>query len=114
LKKYRGIRGWRKIGHWRGEIKGLMRELGKANSSGGKNKAGKVTLAAENYLEKARLLMEKLRREVPGFPIGDTGDLALVMALEYFMGLLEKHIDLVDRRILKGEKYPTRKNVFHL
>jgi hypothetical protein len=36
LKKYKGIRGWRKTGHWRGEIKGLMREMGRASSSGGK------------------------------------------------------------------------------
>ena len=26
LKKYKGIEGWRKIGNWRYEMKGLMRE----------------------------------------------------------------------------------------
>lgn len=114
LKKYKGLKGWRKIGHWRGEIKGLMRELGRASAGGGKNKAEKVAGAAERYLEKARLLLEKLRREVPGFPIGDTRDLALVVALEYFMDLMEKHIDLVERRVLKGEKIPHQEKMFSI
>lgn len=114
LKKYKGLRGWRKIGHWRGEIKGLMRELGKAGASGGKNKAEKVAGAAECYLEKARLLLDKLSREVPCLPIGDQTDLALVVVLEHFMGLMEKHIDLVERRVLKGEKIPHQEKMFSI
>jgi transposase, IS5 family len=47
LKKYKGIEGWRKIGDWRHEMKGLMRELGKASSSGGQQKKEKVAVAAE-------------------------------------------------------------------
>ena len=50
LKKYKGIEGWRKIGNWRHEVKGLMRELGKASSSGGQNKQEKVVAAAKKYL----------------------------------------------------------------
>jgi len=112
LKKYRGLKGWRKIGHWRTEIKGLMREMGRAGAGGGKNKAEKVAGAAERYLEKARLLLDKLHREVPCLPVMDQTDLALVVVLEHFMGLMEKHIDLVERRVLKGEKIPHQEKMF--
>lgn len=114
LKKYRGLKGWRKIGHWRTEIKGLMREMGRAGAGGGKNKAEKVAIAAERYLEKARLLLDKLRTQVPCLPIGDETDLALVVVLEHFMGLMGKHIDLVERRVLKGEKIPHQEKMFSI
>ena len=114
LKKYRGIAGWRKIGNWCYEMKGLMRELGKASSSGGQNKKEKVVAAAEKYLQKARLLIKKLRVEIPEFPINDTKDLVLIIVLEHFMELMEKHVDLVDRRILKGETIPHQEKLFSI
>lgn len=114
LKKYKGIEGWRKISNWRGEIKGLMRELGKASTAGGQKKQEKVAAAAEKYLNKARLLIKKLGEEMPSLPINDEVDLSLVLILEHFMALMQKHIDLVDRRILKGEIIPHEEKLFSI
>jgi len=47
LPKYKHIEGWRKISHWRREIKGLMRELGKSSALGGQNKQAKVAVSTE-------------------------------------------------------------------
>lgn len=110
--KHRDITGWRKIGNWNTEMKSSMRHLGQTNRSGGINKKEKVVAAAEKYLNKARLLLKKLEEEKPALPITDLADLALVMTLEHFMELLEKHIDLVDRRILKGETIPHGEKMF--
>ncbi len=112
LNKHKDIEGWRKIGNWKAEMKSLMRNLGQANRSGGKNKKEKVVSCAEKYLNKARLLLKKLNEEKPQFPITDMGDLALIITLEHFMKLLEKHIGLVDRRILKGETIPHHEKMF--
>jgi transposase, IS5 family len=112
LDKHRDIEGWRKIGHWHAGMKKLMRNLGQANRSGGKNKQEKVVAAAEKYLKKARLFIKKLEEEKPALPVTDVVDLALVVTLEHFMGLLVKHIDLVDRRILKGETIPHEEKMF--
>ena len=114
LKKYRFIEGWRKIGNWRYEIKGLMRELGKASSAGGINKDKKAAAAAEKYLIKNRLLLKKLRTELPGLPVRNESDLILIIALEHLMLLMEKHIYLVDRRILKGETIPHEEKMFSI
>ncbi len=114
LKKYKGIEGWRKIGNWRHEVKGLMRELGKASSSGGQNKQEKVVSAAKKYLLKAGLLVKKLNTEMPGLPLKDETDLCLIIALEHFIVLMNKHIDLVDRRILKGETIPHEEKMFSI
>jgi hypothetical protein len=112
LNKHRNIEGWRKIGNWKTEMKSLMRNLGQANRSGGKNKKEKVVSCAEKYLSKARLLLKKLNEGKTKFPITDMGDLALIITLEHFMKLFEKHIDLVDRRILKGETIPHKEKMF--
>ena len=106
------IEGWRKIGHWHTAMKKLMRNLGQANRSGGRNKKEKVVSAAEKYLSKARLLLKKLNEQKPQLPITDIVDLSLIITLEHFMELLEKHIDLVDRRILKDQTIPHQEKMF--
>ena len=73
-----------------------------------------MVACAEKYLGKARLLLKKLEEEKLKFPITDLGDLALIITLEHFMKLLEKHINLVDRRILKGEIIPHEEKMFSI
>jgi hypothetical protein len=114
IKEKHNLKNWRKIKHWRSEIKGLMRELGKASASGGKNKAERVKLAAKAYLAKSSALLKKVNKELSGFPIHDIGDLNLLMDLEYFIIMLEKHIDLVRRRIIEGETIPHEEKVFSI
>ena len=62
FKKYKTINRWRKLSNWRYEIKGLMRELGKASASGGKNKKDRMEYAAQRYLTKTRALLVIIRR----------------------------------------------------
>jgi transposase, IS5 family len=114
LDKYDNLEGWRKIANWSYELKGLMRELGKANASGGKNKQERIKAAAKRYLAKARLFDKKLKESLPNLPIRDVGDLTIIIALEQFKGLMEKHIDLVDRRIIKGETIPHQEKMFSI
>ena len=114
LEKHQSIKGWRKIKNWNHDMKGLMRELGKASSSGGKNKQDRVARATKRYLGKANMLLKKLNDGLPMFPQNDIGDIALIIALEHFMVLMEKHIGLVDRRLLKNEKIPHTEKLFSI
>lgn len=114
LGKYNDIEGWRKIANWQYEMKGLMRELGKASSSGGKGKEERVVRAARKYLTKARALLSKLDEQLPDFPVNDEMDILLVIALEHFMALLDKHVDMVERRVLKGEKISHAEKMFSI
>jgi len=114
LGKYNNLTGWRKIKSWKAELKGLMRELGKATASGGKGKEQREASAARSYINKAAALYTKLEKELPQLPIVDNHDLALVISLEYFMQLLLKHIDLVTRRIINGETIPHEEKMFSI
>ncbi len=114
LGKYNNLSGWRKIKNWKSELKGLMRELGKATASGGKGKEQREASAALSYINKATALYAKLEKELPQLPIVDDKDLALIISLEYFMQLLLKHIDLVERRIIKGETISHEEKMFSI
>ena len=114
IKKYDGIGGWRKLSNWRQELKGLMRELGKASSSGGKGKKDRMKNAARKYIKKANALVAKLKTTLQELPIQDIEDLAVVYTLERFMPLIEKHIGLVERRIIKGEEIPHEEKLFSI
>jgi len=114
LEKYENIKSWRKIKNWRYELKGLMRELGKASASGGKGKELRVRAAASKYIKKAQTFYFKLEQGLPTFPINDDHDLVLIITLEYFMQLLSKHINLVNRRIIKGETIPHEEKMFSI
>lgn len=114
LEKYENIEGWRKIKNWCYEIKGLMRELGKASSSGGKGKEERVKVAAKKYLKKAKAFLDKLEKDLPNFPLVDNEDLLIILTLEHFMLFVSKHINLVERRILKGETIPHNEKLFSI
>ncbi|MCK5023188.1 MAG: ISNCY family transposase [Candidatus Aenigmarchaeota archaeon] len=114
LEKYQELEGWRKIGNWHYELKGLMRELGKASSSGGKGKQDRIIAATKRYLTKANALLNKLNDVLPALPQNDTKDVLLILVLEHFMVLMEKHIDLLKRRVLQGEKIPHKEKLFSI
>jgi hypothetical protein len=106
LSQYPQLTGWRKLKNWRSELKSLSRTVGRSSKSGGKNKQENLKKAVISYLEKCRLLEEKLFSEKKYFPISTKYDLVKIYELEHYIELLIKHIDLLERRILKGETIP--------
>jgi hypothetical protein len=72
-----------------------MREVGRISSGGGKRKQEKLHQAVLQYLAKSRLLVEKLELEKVHFPLSDMFDLAALCALERYIILTIKHIDLM-------------------
>lgn len=114
IKEKHGLNGWRKLFNWRKELKGMMRELGKANSSGGKNKEKRVKASATKYINKAVSLSEKIKKSLPHLPLKNNSDLHNVIQLEEYLALMDKHIDLVDRRLVKGETIPHQEKLFSI
>jgi IS5 family transposase len=114
LQEKHKLPGWRKIRNWRGDLKNKMRSLGRASASGGKGKPERVKDAARNYLTKARALYKKLETTKDKLPRVDLADKVIIIELERFMELLFKHIDLLDRRVLKDEKIPHSEKVFSI
>ena len=114
LKKYPEVQGWRKIRNWYSETKSQMRAVGKVCSSGGRGKEQRIKNAVRSYLSKARALQDKLERSKEDLPTGDVIDVLIHLELDRYMELLDKHIDLLERRLIKGEQIPHEEKVFSI
>lgn len=108
--------GWRKHHNWHKQLKNLMREVGKTSSAGGKNKEERLEQATNAYLYKARTLSDKLKSSINTYGDQYTAnkDIMQVILLEYYLMMLNKHIDLLERRLIKKETIPHEEKVFSI
>lgn len=114
LTKRGTLAGWRKSKDWRRALKGLMRQVGKITSSGGKNKEERIQQAATGYLIKARALSKKVHHVIETYPATTLEELAIIIALGNYHEMLDKHIDLLDRRLVQGEVIAHEEKVFSI
>jgi hypothetical protein len=118
IEKYRtkfgyDLPGWRKAKDWRRRFKGLERITSKTVYGGGANKEARVRQSVREYLEAGRQLSAKVRESLPAVRAQDLIGGHWV-ALNYFHQMLDKHLDLVDRRLLGEETIPAQEKVFSI
>lgn len=114
LQAKHNLPGWRKISNWRSDLKNKMRILGKASASGGKGKQERTTNTAQKYLAKAKALYNKIEVSKSSYPQDAPADMVIMMELERFIELLHKHIELLERRVIKGEEIPHKEKMFSI
>ncbi|MCH8010562.1 MAG: ISNCY family transposase [Candidatus Marinimicrobia bacterium] len=111
------IRGWRKGQAWVREIKNAYLRVSKHMASGGKNKAVRLQESTKEYLRLTKTISEKIKSSREALTKATEGSLPktiCLMELFYFEEMLDKHIDLVERRIIKEEKIPHNEKMFSL
>jgi hypothetical protein len=108
--------GWRKAKAWRRRLKSLQRSTSKTVRGGGgpaAAKATRLTQAVREYLAAGHALAAKVSASLlalcaqPVFP-------PHWEELQYFHAMLLKHLDLVDRRLLRHETIPASEKVYSL
>ena len=113
-------KGWRKGRNWRRELKKLMRISAKASSSGGKNKEAIEKEHVRSYLKLSRSLSEKIGASLLAIyeRVLTTNQVEMhakkIETLEYFHGMLNKQIDLVERRMIRDETIPAEEKIHSL
>lgn len=108
--------GWRKSQFWYRSLKNQFRDLSKTCQSTGKHKKENVKEKATEYLRIARELNDKIGISKETFYAGITLEKSLqrLLQLDYFQSMLIKHIDLVERRLIKGETIPHEDKLFSI
>lgn len=81
---------------------------------GGGNKTIRMKQQVRKYLNAAIRLSSKITESLPALPQASSIDIANKQNLEEFLRLLEHHIDLLDRRVLKGETIPHEEKMFSI
>ena len=105
--------GWRKAKEWRRQLKACERTASQIVYRGGPNREARVKRAVREYLAVGGGLSAKVRESL-GRLCDQPVELAHWEALEYFQRMLDKHLDLVQRRLLKQESIPAHEKVFSL
>ena len=118
IEKYRDqfgyeLSGWRKAKNWRSRLKALERITSKTVYGGGANKEARVGKAVRQYLRAGGDLSAKVSTSLLGL-CDQAVETEHWERLSYFHGMLDKHLDLVQRRLLKEETIPAAEKVFSL
>jgi hypothetical protein len=111
-----GLSGWRKAKNWKRKAKQAFRKSQKANVGGGANKEKRVKAAVKSYLTISEELSQKVSltlNELSRISLTTTQGLQVICIKSFHQHLI-KHIDLVERRMLKGETIPHEEKVFSL
>ena len=107
------LSGWRKLKDWRRRFKAAERAASKAAFGGGKDKEKRVRSSVSYYLEVGRELNQKLTTSLLSL-CDQTVEPADWDHLAYFQSMLDKHVDLVDRRLLQGQRIAAAEKVYSL
>lgn len=117
LNKKHQFKGWRQWKDLRKKLKGLYRGFGKVTSGGGKNKQERELVSCENYLKLGKSLSKRvadfLSNQAPLLVLKDAS-IITIMEIEWFKTMLDKHIDLLERRVVKSEAIPQHEKVFSI
>lgn len=108
-----GFAHWRKHKYWSRKLKRLVRQLGQISRRGGKQKQERLLAIVTEYLEHARELSQKVSLSLD--QANHTDDISLIglcLELMHYHQMLDKHIDLVERRLVKGEVIAHKEKIF--
>ena len=109
--------GWRNLKWWGREGKRLYRLVSEVHRKKGKDYESRIKTAAENYLKHAAKLSKKIEEVYAELALMSYENMvlkSLLVELRNYHDLLNKHIDLVDRRVLQGEKIPHEEKMFSI
>ena len=111
------VAGWRKHADWRRRIKNAFIGANRVAFRGGRNREERIRQASRHYLKLCRLLSQKLEATKPYIAAAASGSplkMIKLLSLENFEKMLDKHIDLVERRLIYGQSIPHEEKVFSL
>ena len=109
--------GWRNLKWWGRNGKNLYRLVSDIHRKKGSNYEARLKPSTENYLDHARKLSVKIGESYADMMLKGRSNVlidGLVKSLNHYHKLLDKHIDLIDRRILQGEKIPHEEKLFSI
>ena len=116
LSQAHALAGWRKYKDWRKRLKRAYHKAAKANR-GTRKHSEKALAAVSEYLSIAEELSAKLNESLDWFACIPTISACYRIKfneLTYFKEHLDKHIELVRRRLVWGERIPHAEKVFSL
>lgn len=110
------LSGWRKIKYLKRQIKRNYRKVSEIHRKKGGNYQVRLEKTTKAYLEISQRASVKIQESLLEIASNSlkTKYLKQQKALVYYLSMVDKHIDLLERRVLKREKIPHREKVFSI
>lgn len=111
------VSGWRKIAYIKTNLKSLYRTTSEIHRKKGKNYKERLVVAAKDYLNNSKKISIRIKDTIKEYEVknqADTKLLILVEMLKNLVGLLDKHVNLVERRIIEDETIPHSEKLFSI
>ncbi|CAN0583115.1 unnamed protein product, partial [Ectocarpus sp. 12 AP-2014] len=107
------ITGWRNLSCWYRRLRNQERKVSNISSKGGRNREARLEVATRRYLGIARQISDKVA--ATALELSQYSSVfGILAALDEYRELLDKHIDLVRRRLLEGEVIPHCEKMFSI
>jgi len=109
--------GWREYQSWVRRIRGHYQRAGRVMLRGGRDRERRLQEVVLSYLRVTREFSGKIkesRRALIEICAGDVNKRLKLEELGYFEAMLDKHIDLVRRRVIFKETIPHEEKLFSL
>jgi hypothetical protein len=117
LLSFCNVSGWRKIEYLKKELKKQYRITSEIHRKKGANYNVRIEKAVGEYIERSKKLSAKINKAMAEFEKAAGLDIkvsVLLPMLKHYVSLLDKHVDLLERRILKEEKIPHDEKMFSI
>jgi len=116
LARSHDLPGWRKAAIWQTQLKTLLRVCGTIHHAGGAKKPERLAAAVTAYLQKAYALEQKVFASLGALRAQPLSlvEQSILAEVESFHEKLITHLDLIERRVLKGETIPHAEKDFSL
>jgi hypothetical protein len=108
--------GWRKLKYLRKKFKQSYRTAADIHHRKGSGYQERLAVATKAYLEEGQRLNKRVEQSLQQMEQRPLSIqlMAAMTSLTYYQSMLVKHLDLVSRRILKGETIPHQEKVFSI
>lgn len=111
------ISGWRQYKYNISMLKRELRKVQKSKHSGKSTGDEKIKNAHSEYIKKAISQLAKVKESIDKIP--DTAEnspiiLARILEVEKYIKYAEQHINLIERRVIRGEEIPHSDKVFSI
>lgn len=115
------LTSWREWKDWRRKVKASYRWAAEIHRKGGTNYKERLSESVSSYLEICETIAIKVKVAISELTVAHLVMRKLTKSeeqklqdLQFYYEMLEKHIDLVNRRIMLGETIPHEEKVFSI
>lgn len=117
LLEIKKTKGWRKIVYIKTQLKKYYRTTSEIHRKKGNDYKTRLVAAATTYLSESKKISLRIKATIQEYVVAAQTDkklFGLLKELKKFVSMLDKHVNLLERRVLNDEQIPHSEKLFSI